>query len=1555
MRLRLSHAAPLLVLLAPLASADAKGPDPAERGIDLFVHAVPTAMSGDAVSIALEAYGFPTVTDPRPLPGATIVAAWDPESLGPHVSSAPPDVSVVTDGRGRARLTVPVPPGDPRKLTLLVAARHGEHGRTRKLEIARTERLHVDVRTPDPAVVPGSQIPVFLTLSDARTDAPIAATVADVGLFEGDVERSTNRVVTDASGVARTSFLVPSGATGQPPLSIRARLVASGASASTTLRLREETPATPKLLTRWVELQLKPGEIGHAKVRVLDATDEPIAGHEVTWWVGPKGTTPPTTDEEWAKSATKGRTDGMGELSFQAQAPRVVGAHGSDLAFVVRTEIEGQKLEQTWHLPVDQPAASASIDPEGGALVPGATQRIFLHVSDGEHGVGGEFVVKGDGLDARVTTDAHGDAALSWTVPEDIGAARQVGPCAGGVAASVVVRQAHDLPALARHKEPFELCASVARDRTALLRPTVDVARVGDKVRLSLEGGKRVARDPASLVVRAGAGFGLATWAEAQGAEVDLASAVPGVHEVTAVTPRPSSASQIAAARLLVVPKVLPKLEAKLAGGRLAPGGEAVVEVQLRDERGAPIVGVVSAVAIDKEGGGSVAGVEHLDTRLALCAQAHVLRERCDDFLEGKPGVEVLRQRALSTAPDAGTAPLLDPGANAKADLKRTFSDVLHSLEGAVYQSQTPESLRDVRRKEGGRWVFNPELMTLVTSAMKDAPTTPGGEAFALGDLIAVDPQVTFDAVARRVTRLKLFNVLAAMRSHREGELLDGDEPVFKDPPAILRRMVRDNKLAAESLLDPWGGTIQLVRTNAPPTPFLTVARGWELRSPGPDGRIDTADDVRDPFERVVRSGTPYALAMGEDEIVDARWDMRVGDATVQAWQQMFDRLTGTALGLSGVGEGGGGQGYGSGHGRLGGSHATREPQVRFGRGIETEAVRWTDPVRTDDKGRATLRVRLGDAETTWRIAAVARSDAGQSAVATVDAPAFLPLSARVDLGRKLTVGDEIGGRVVVRNRTGSPRAVTLDLSAEGGLALAKDQPKVASVEVPPNAVRSIFARFVAKAEGRGVAHVGLRAAGSDGDRATQETTIEPAGEPRVLLTGAFASGRRTLRVEMPPSHEPRGEARLVLESGVEDAVLAALGSIDADPSTPPEALADLIEIAARVERMAEVDGKHWLVARARHTAALARSYLDEHKVDSPRGRVALARAQIHARPAPAPKRTPEPAPACPKDADLDGAPIALFLETEPAPPPNGPLACFTSLTAKLDAKSPLEIARAVLAMSERPHRAPLVSTLGRDLARATRADALAEPVFDGSRGDRAIVLAALARSASAWTTDRGAATRLAQRALSLRDARGSYGSSEATRDVVRLLVALEPELSRPARVTVGEGGARRVIELPKNGAASVPLGRGATEVTLDVAGGAVLARLERPTLRRFGPAPEGLVTPVSVSVEWPNEPRAGTTGVLHVTYKVALGRRAQVWTRLPLPPGVELAAPTPKVATRQGVLHVRAALDVEETLSIPIRFTLPGVVTVPEAETKTTSEEQPRTLTPARTLKVRP
>jgi hypothetical protein len=207
---------------------------------------------------------------------------------------------------------------------------------------------------------------------------------------------------------------------------------------------------------------------------------------------------------------------------------------------------------------------------------------------------------------------------------------------------------------------------------------------------------------------------------------------------------------------------------------------------------------------------------------------------------------------------------------------------------------------------------------------------------------------------------------------------------------------------------------------------------------------------------------------------------------------------------------------------------------------------------------------------------------------------------------------------------------------------------------------------------------------------------------------------------------------------------------------------------------------------------------------------------------------------------------------------------------------------------------------------------------------------------------------------LALRDARGGYGSSEATRDVVRALTALEAKLARPARVVVFDGGAKRVVDVAANGSATLSLGPRTTELLLDVQGGAVFARLERPALRPYGTAPDASVAPVAVSVDWPNDAKAGSTGVVHLAYRTSLGRNTGVWTRMPLPPGVELAAPVRNVALRQGVLHVRTNVGVEETIPLPVRFTLPGKVLVPEAETRVVSEEHPRTLTPARALAIR-
>jgi hypothetical protein len=204
-----------VVALAALAphSAGARPPDPAERGLDLFVHTAKAAISGDTVALDLRAYGFPSVAKAEVLAGATVVAAWDPESLGPGVSSVPPDVTTTTGRLGEARVDVPVPAGDARTLTLLLSVRHGEHVRTRAVQIARKPSSYVELRVAETHVVPGSRVPAWITVTDARGGHPIAGATVDVALLEGQVARRTERLTTDASGLGRASFTIPEGAT----------------------------------------------------------------------------------------------------------------------------------------------------------------------------------------------------------------------------------------------------------------------------------------------------------------------------------------------------------------------------------------------------------------------------------------------------------------------------------------------------------------------------------------------------------------------------------------------------------------------------------------------------------------------------------------------------------------------------------------------------------------------------------------------------------------------------------------------------------------------------------------------------------------------------------------------------------------------------------------------------------------------------------------------------------------------------------------------------------------------------------------------------------------------------------------------------------------------------------------------------------------------------------------------------------------------------------------------------------------------------------------------
>jgi hypothetical protein len=944
--------------------------------------------------------------------------------------------------------------------------------------------------------------------------------------------------------------------------------------------------------------------------------------------------------------------------------------------------------------------------------------------------------------------------------------------------------------------------------------------------------------------------------------------------------------------------------------------------------------------------------------------------------------MDALRRGLLGALGVTPIAPSRDPGASAKAQLSKSFALVLKSLEGAVFEATaSPDKLLDVRRREGGRWVFNPELLTLATDAMSDPPRTPGGEVLTLPDLMAVDPQVTFDNVARRITRLKLFRVLAAVRAERRERRLDPDEPVWKEPNAFLRRMVQQGKLTADQLTDPWGGTLQFVRASGPTVPFLTAVRGFELHAPGPDGLVGTADDVKDPFERVVRSGTPYAEAVQEDRIVDAKWDMEVGDDTVAAWQSLMEEWTGEkigdsvgagGLGLSGTGEGGGGRGEGIGLGNVG--------TIGHGRGsagISTGDAYWSPPVRTDAQGRVKLSIPLGDVETTWRVAFVGIADGGFPAATTMDIASELPLSATVETGAAWTEGDVVEARVVVRNRSGKAARAQVSMQPEGVAVVVGDgrAPKPGTdrtLDVPAGGVVSARVRLTATASGTGALVVVTRAEGLPEDRIRHTWEVRPAGEKRVFTEAGWVDGERSLGVELDHGYRLRGAPELVLERGYEDALASALDSLEPARQAAPEELIDALDAATRIRRwsqtrttprahalgaIAETFSRHAIAHYHLYRAGAESSFTSDRRFGS------LAGEPVD----------PHGAPRCPPDGS-DAVPFTTDpLEVEPEPSRDVP-PCWGAFVAEASrvlesSDDPELLSRALLALGERPAHAALTASLAGRLRALVKLDAAGDLVRPTGRDARALVYAALLRTQKLGTSP-ATADVLSARLASLRDATGGYGSSRSTLAAVKAILASQLEGHGTSRVHVvtpmhtSSAGhpVDTEVDVPAEGTVNVPLPAGTLAVAVTTSGPGVQARLEIPVLRLWSHPPPAQDSPVRLEVVWPADVRPGKVGTLRVLLRQSLGRPATVDVRIPLPPGVTLAAPVGEpgkaggvVRQIQGVLAVRWPVDQNEAVvELPLRFSLAGHLATPEASARIAKETYARAVAPASAIDVR-
>ena len=827
-----------------------------------------------------------------------------------------------------------------------------------------------------------------------------------VSLLEGGVPRHSETLHTDRGGLVMARVPIPRIDEPVWEWTLRAQAEEPGVPATElTLTPREELPGTPVLGVEWQEPAsgVLPGDRVHFAIRLRDATGQPVIEHAVRYWIGPKGTAPPKTDTDWDRVGTRASTDGGGEVKGTRNAPTLVKSTGTSMVLVARAIVEGHALEQTTAVVVGAPNASAELTAEAPAIVPGLTQRMMLTVTDGHgEGIAGAFSVTADGLAASVTTDARGEAELTWTAPLGVGATRNVGPCAGGVAAAVVIRPTRPLEVLRSQQEPFTLCLPIDRDAAGIVHVTPDVARPGRRS-ASRSCPPTASRPPRTAwssarvtsIRRRRRGSMRGPTAPPPGRSRCLRMRQAERGTSRSRCPDGSREARVLGARVLVVPSALPLMTATRIGGRATPGGVVDFEARLTDGHGHGLPGV-GIVDRRRRVRGRQRERRPRSTRDRACAATSestaTVAPRCSS---ARPRTDAIRRALLGRGERRQQMrPANDPGARVSKELEKAFSEVLHSLEGAVFEADEEPADADRRATQGERSLDH-ESGAAHAGHRRDRAEPPDHarrrEARRSRDLVAVDPQVTFDNVARRVTRLKLFTVLAAVRAVRSAAVtrprrarLQGSERAPAPPrPRRARSPRTSSSIRGAARSSTCAATARRLRRSSGPSTASSCTRPAPTASSAPPTTCAIPSSASCAPARRMRA------RCRRTSIVDAKWDMVVSETTVAAWQKLFEELTGRelgfgagGLGLSGVGEGGGGSGIGLGSiGTVGHGAGTG----RGSAGISNGDAYWSPPVRTDAEGRVRISVPLGGGETTWRVAFVGVPDGLGPASTTAD------------------------------------------------------------------------------------------------------------------------------------------------------------------------------------------------------------------------------------------------------------------------------------------------------------------------------------------------------------------------------------------------------------------------------------------------------------------------------------------------------------------------------------------------------------------------------------------
>jgi len=1127
----------------------------APSGFELALHGSTKVLAGRSARFRGVAYKVRGLAELRVLPQGQVQARY---KSAPHADAGTQWQRAQADAHGFFQIDVPIPEVTAPAPTLEVCVGDGSADRTFTFPLTVQKPWVLELFTDRNLYEPGETVHVWGRLRDQQSRRPL---VHKSVTFKSDT--TIRSVATDDSGVASIAIPIPKEAA-EGTYSLTAAIGAEQVSTSygigtrTVARLWGEVAVTPATAP--------PGQPVEVTVKVTAASGAPVRNAAVVIHLDREQTATVTSDAQ-----------GIARASMRAPTYTVGDIGVAQLRVEIRHPAYGAALALgSLRLVVPLTLEVEAVPPNGG-LVPELDGRLYFKVSDGA----GQPPPPGTGIEVtgaavaggkqQLKTDEDGIAVARTRLPP--GAATAGEP---GATTSVKVRVAGPVPRTAVILVPVHLHLDVV--------PRVDrlVVAPGDAVTVTLTRRRRALGRPVIVELLSATGLVDTRITDAKTNKLTLhipadrvgvmrvrarpllqSGTEEGEGGVDALLVRPARPSfpELQPDRALYDVRSTAKLTLKARAG----AGRSWAAVLVRDlalhqgER--PFTGQFleesfERAVLDPDRGTKEAFLRTVMAAYIIADEAPVAAPELVDAL-GRPlespgGLESSGAREV----------LRDPFPLADELRRRGVAKVMTMVEQALATALDNGTLDEITVGQGAARRFRPELL----SKLSDVPDTLGEGELTLAMLHDGVPGFTYHSVARRVARARLVKLLVALTAYLD----PGDQAAptrraaAREPHGRwLLRMVSRGLLRTEDLADPWGGRFALRPTRHPSLIMAHEAAGLELCSAGPDNIFGTADDVNDVFARAVPAGTPYALASGEDALMERLAYLAPGETVLMHLLESYSRIAAEVqeeqrgeavaaqisegafsddlksigeaygaggLGLTGRGAGGGGAAYGSRagsvHGRVGGAMLGLAQLVRE---KFPPTLLFVPSLVLDPSGQTMLEVKLSDAVTTYLVETIVWSEDGWTWSASTRLRVEKEVVIDAPVPRYATAGDRLLLPVRVRNSGPEALNAKIVVSAEGDSPLARSGLSVAAHDAAELSVPLLLTR-----PRDGKVLIGLESAAGAPLDAVRRPLAVLAQARRVRRTeDLLVRGTGTLTLEVPQTAVPREGAEVTVQIGL--------------------------------------------------------------------------------------------------------------------------------------------------------------------------------------------------------------------------------------------------------------------------------------------------------------------------------------------------------------------------------------------------------------------------------------